>query len=99
MAPELVAAFVDEFNAELRRLAGNVKAERDGARRVLANVERKIAGIVKAIEDGAYHPTLKDRLTALGEGEGSSPRPACCSPTGAPPAPASRPSRPVQEQG
>ncbi len=65
MAPELVAAFVDEFNAELRRLAGNVKAERDGARRVLANVERKIAGIVKAIEDGAYHPTLKDRLTTL----------------------------------
>jgi hypothetical protein len=62
MAPELVAAFVDEFNTELRRLAGNAEAERDAARRLLANVERKIAGIVKAI---AYHPTLKDRLTTL----------------------------------
>ena len=51
--------------AELRRLAGNAEAERDGAQRVLANLERKIAGIVKAIEDGAYHPTLKDRLATL----------------------------------
>ena len=27
MAPELVAALVDEFNAELRRLAGDAEAE------------------------------------------------------------------------
>jgi site-specific DNA recombinase len=65
MAPQLVAAFVDEFNAELRRLAGNTEAERAGAQHELANVERKIAGIVKAIEDGAYNPSLKERLTVL----------------------------------
>jgi site-specific DNA recombinase len=81
MAPELVAAFVDEFNAELRRLAGNAEAERNGARRVLANVERKIAGIVRAIEDGAYHPTLKDRLTTLEkEKEAASARVAAARP-------------------
>ena len=65
MAPELVAAFVDEFNAELRRLAGDAEAEHAAAQRALADVERKIAGIVKAIEDGAYNPTLKERLTTL----------------------------------
>jgi site-specific DNA recombinase len=62
MAPELVAAFVDEFNAELRRLAGETAAERDAAQRMLAQADRKIAGIVKAIEDGAYSSVLKDRL-------------------------------------
>jgi SPX domain protein involved in polyphosphate accumulation len=65
MAPELVAAFVDEFNAELRRRAGDAEAEHAAAQRALADVERKIAGIVKAIEDGAYNPTLKERLTTL----------------------------------
>jgi site-specific DNA recombinase len=65
MAPELVTAFVDEFNAELFRLAGNAEAEHAAAQRALADVERKIAGIVRAIEDGAYNPTLKERLTTL----------------------------------
>src|SRR5262249_7649797 len=59
MAPELVAAFVDEFNAELRRLAGETTAERDAAQRMIIEADRKIAGIVKAIEDGAYSPVLK----------------------------------------
>jgi site-specific DNA recombinase len=65
MAPELVAVFIEEFNAELRRIAKASEGELDMARRVLADVERKIAGIVKAIEDGAYNPTLKARLSAL----------------------------------
>jgi hypothetical protein len=65
MVPELVAVFVDEFNAELRRLASEVAAEHSAAQRALADADRKIGGIVKAIEDGAYNPTLKERLTAL----------------------------------
>jgi site-specific DNA recombinase len=65
MAPELIAAFIEEFNAELRRLAAVADGERAAAQRALAEVERKIAGIVKAIEDGAYNSTLKERLTAL----------------------------------
>ena len=37
----------------------------DELRRALADVERKIAGIVRAIEDGNYNPTLTKRLSAL----------------------------------
>jgi site-specific DNA recombinase len=65
MAPELVAAFIDEFNAELRRLAGDAEAEGAAAQRALADADRKIASIVKAIEDGAYSSTLKERLAVL----------------------------------
>jgi site-specific DNA recombinase len=65
MAPELVATFIEEFNAELRRIAEAAETEHNAARRRLADIDRKIAGIMKAIEDGAYNPTLKARLTAL----------------------------------
>jgi site-specific DNA recombinase len=65
MAPELVGTFIEEFNAELRRLTADSAAERNSAQRMLAEADRKIASIVKAIEDGAYTPALKDRLAAL----------------------------------
>jgi hypothetical protein len=65
MAPDLVAAFVDEFNAEMRKLATTAERETIAAKRTLGEVERKLAAIVRAIEDGAYTPTLKARLTAL----------------------------------
>jgi len=65
MAPDLVAAFVDEFNAEMRKLATSAERETLAARRTLAEIERKLAAIVRAIEDGAYTPTLNARLTAL----------------------------------
>ncbi|MGC2413947.1 MAG: recombinase family protein [Stellaceae bacterium] len=65
MMPELFAVFVDEFNADLRRLASDVEAERSATQRALADADRKIGGIVKAIEDGASNSSLKERLTAL----------------------------------
>jgi site-specific DNA recombinase len=65
MAPDLVAAFVDEFNAEMRKLATSAECKTLAAKRALADIERKLAAIVRAIEDGAYTPTLKARLTAL----------------------------------
>jgi len=65
MAPELVGTFIEEFNAELRRLTADSAAERNSAQRMHAEADRKIASIVKAIEDGAYTPALKDRLAAL----------------------------------
>ncbi len=65
MAPELVATFIEEFNAELQRIAKAAETEHGAARRRLADVDRKIAGIVQAIEDGAYDATLKARLSAL----------------------------------
>jgi site-specific DNA recombinase len=65
MAPELVEAFIQEFNAELRRISGEAERERRTARSALDGIERKVAKIVRAIEDGVYHSTLKARLTAL----------------------------------
>jgi hypothetical protein len=58
MAPELVAIFVEEFNAELRRRAVDAEADYAVAHRAIAEADRKIASIVRAIEDGAYSPML-----------------------------------------
>ena len=65
MAPELVAVFVEEFNAELRRLTSEAETHYAAANRAIKDTDRKIAGIVRAIEDGAYSPILKDRLVSL----------------------------------
>ena len=57
--------FVREFNAEIERnrTAASVRlASRD---RKLADLDRKISSILKAIEDGMYHPTLKEKMAQL----------------------------------
>jgi hypothetical protein len=33
----------------------------------LSGIERKIAGILKAIEDGMYTPSMRERMAALGD--------------------------------
>ena len=65
MAPELVREFVRAFQEEVNQAL--VERERLAASRrsELAKVERKIAGIVTAIEDGRHSRVLSDRLTAL----------------------------------
>jgi site-specific DNA recombinase len=65
MARELVKAFVDEFNAEIGRSAQDSGRKHTTLRRALTDIERKIAGIMRAIEDGNYNPTLTNRLSAL----------------------------------
>ncbi len=65
MAPELVEAFVAEYRAELRRAAKDSESTRQVLDRAIADADRKIAGIVRAIEDGKYNPALTTRLTAL----------------------------------
>jgi hypothetical protein len=59
-----VKAFV-EFNAEIRRAAQDSETKRTTLKRALTDIERKIAGIMRAIEDGNYNPTLTKRLGAL----------------------------------
>jgi site-specific DNA recombinase len=49
----------------MRNLATSADRETLAAKRALAEIERKLAAIVRAIEDGAYTHTLKTRLTAL----------------------------------
>jgi hypothetical protein len=65
MAPDLIDVFVGEFNTEMRNLAASAERETVAAKRTLSDIERKLAAIVRAIEDGAYNHTLKARLTAL----------------------------------
>ena len=50
---------------EMRKLATSAERETLAAKRTLAEIERKLAAIVRAIEDGAYTHTLKARLTTL----------------------------------
>jgi hypothetical protein len=65
MAPDMVAAFINAFNAEMRRLTASAERESLAVKRTLAEIGRKLKAIVIAIEDGGYTPTLKARLTAL----------------------------------
>ena len=65
MAPELVAAFVDEYRAEIERMTRESEVTRDRLTRECAEVERKIERMLKAIEDGMYTPSMKDRMREL----------------------------------
>jgi hypothetical protein len=65
LAPDLMAAFVQAFQEEVKRERDALKAERSQRERKIAEVERKIAGILRAIEDGLYEPAMKARLAEL----------------------------------
>ena len=65
LSPELVAEFVTAFTEALaeqeREGAGRVRRAKDA----LAAIERKLDGVVRAIEGGAWNETLRRRLDAL----------------------------------
>jgi site-specific DNA recombinase len=63
LAPELVELFIAEYRAEMRRATAVAASQRSTLARALAEVDRKIAGILRAIEDGNYNPALTKRLT------------------------------------
>ncbi|MGF1611087.1 MAG: hypothetical protein ACFCUQ_16905 [Kiloniellales bacterium] len=65
LAPELVAAFVEEFQAQVNQSAREAESRLASLRRERAVIESKIAGLLKAIEDGMYTPAMKDRMAAL----------------------------------
>lgn len=58
---EAVGAYVEETN----RLNHQRRAQQDTDRRVLAKIERAIAGIFSAIEGGMYQPSMKARMEEL----------------------------------
>jgi site-specific DNA recombinase len=49
----------------IRRSARDSEAKRTTLKRALTDIERKIAGIMRAIEDGNYNSTLTKRLSVL----------------------------------
>lgn len=65
VTPELIAEFVDEYRAEWNRLQSERRATAGQRDRKLAEVKRKIGGIIDAIERGIITATTKERLEAL----------------------------------
>ena len=65
LAPELVEEFARAFHDEVNRLAAEQaqgRAEDEGR---LEAVRRKIASMIRAIEDGLYQPSMKARMAEL----------------------------------
>jgi hypothetical protein len=59
LAPDLVAAFVKAFREETKRQREALRAEQAQRERKAAELDRKIAAIFRAIEDGLYEPAMK----------------------------------------
>jgi hypothetical protein len=69
--PDLIAEFVAEYQREWNRLQQDETAARVSVERELADVTRKITQIIDAIENGMFHPTMKDRMTDLDDRKAS----------------------------
>ena len=65
LAPDLVAEFMKAMQDELASLRRERKANDTKRARKLGEIDRKISGMMRAIEDGLYEPSMKDRLKAL----------------------------------
>lgn len=65
LVPDGIKAFIAEFQAEWNR-RNRERQETSLARASeLASVERKLAGVIRAIEDGSWNAALKQRLAEL----------------------------------
>ncbi|WP_201285447.1 recombinase zinc beta ribbon domain-containing protein [Chelativorans xinjiangense] len=65
VSSEAVAEAVRAYAEEMNRLNRNRSAQAQGDRKTLAKVEKAIAGIIAAIEDGMYQPSMKARMDEL----------------------------------
>ena len=63
--PELIATFVEEYRKAWNAALAGAGAGREKLERELAQVEKKIASILAAIEDGMYHPSMKAKMAEL----------------------------------
>ena len=65
MAPDIAGEAVRAWAEETNRLNRERSASSAAERKELADIEKKIDGIVDAIQDGAYSAVLKERLHGL----------------------------------
>ena len=65
LAPELVEEFARAFHEEVNRLAAEQSQSRAQDEGQLDTVRRKIASMIRAIEDGLYQPSMKGRMAEL----------------------------------
>ena len=67
LAPELLEAFIDEFIATWNESNRQTEENWATSRRELAEIHRRIAAIIEAIESGMRTASMRDRLLALEE--------------------------------
>jgi site-specific DNA recombinase len=65
VSAEAVAEAVRAYHEETNRQNQARRAQAEADRKALAKIERAIAGIIAAVEDGLYQPTMKARLAEL----------------------------------
>ena len=65
LTPERVEEFIRAFTEELATLQRESTSRRAQLDQQLAGVERRLHGVMRAIEDGAWSDTLRARLTEL----------------------------------
>ena len=65
MAPELVSAFVEGYQEAVQEEQQKTRTAHVQIEKRKSEIDRKISGIFKAIEDGLYEPSMKDRLDEL----------------------------------
>ena len=67
MEPALFKEFCDEFTREVNRLRMEGSASLEANRAELPKVARQIRGIINAIKDGLYQPSIKAEMERLEE--------------------------------
>ena len=65
MAPDAIAAFIVAYNEEVAAARAAQAHERAPRGAELVEIDRKISGLIDAIENGAWSPALQERLTGL----------------------------------
>jgi site-specific DNA recombinase len=65
VSSEAVAEAVRAYAEEMNRLNRDRRAQEQGDRKTLAKLEKAITGIIAAIEDGMYQPSMKARMDEL----------------------------------
>ncbi len=65
MHPDLIAAFIAEFQREVQKERLDALAARGEAERRLGKVVREIDNIVSAITAGMFHPSMKAKMDGL----------------------------------
>ena len=65
LTPELIAIFIEEFQQDIARLRRESAGTQTRLTDQLSAVKRKLEGVLRAIENGAWNDTLKQRLNEL----------------------------------
>jgi site-specific DNA recombinase len=65
ISADSVAEAVRAYTQEMNRLNHDRRAQNEADRRALDKIDRAIAGIIAAIEDGMYQPAMKARMEEL----------------------------------